>query len=126
LTSRMITVNAYASDDEMTFSLDVSGHANSAPYGEDIVCAAVSILTTTTAQRVSDIYDAFPDAFIVPPVVLLESGKASIHARLSDAKVYHSLSRDISAIFVGYFLLEYNYSDRVRLRVKGDFPARLA
>lgn len=45
----MIKAILYISGEEIS-GFDVSGHAEYAPYGEDIVCAAVSILTIATVN----------------------------------------------------------------------------
>ena len=45
----MIKAILYISGGEIR-GFDVSGHAEYAPYGEDIVCAAVSILTIATVN----------------------------------------------------------------------------
>ncbi len=39
---------------EADLRLSVTGHANSAPYGRDLICAAVSILLYTLADRVTN------------------------------------------------------------------------
>ena len=36
---------SYASNNQVNF-LEVTGHANSAPYGKDLICAAVSAVIT--------------------------------------------------------------------------------
>ena len=36
-------------------SLEVKGHANAGPYGEDLVCAAVSAILTGGFNNISDI-----------------------------------------------------------------------
>ena len=36
---------SYASNNQVNF-LEVTGHANSAPYGKDLICAAVSAVLT--------------------------------------------------------------------------------
>ena len=45
----MIKAILYISDGEIK-GFDVCGHAEYAPYGEDIVCASVSILTITVVN----------------------------------------------------------------------------
>ena len=35
----------YASNNQVNF-LEIKGHANSAPYGKDLICAAVSVVIT--------------------------------------------------------------------------------
>ena len=37
--------NGHASNNQVNF-LEVTGHANSAPYGKDLICAAVSAVLT--------------------------------------------------------------------------------
>lgn len=36
-------------------SLEIKGHANSAPYGEDLICAAVSAVITGGLNSIKDI-----------------------------------------------------------------------
>lgn len=36
-------------------SIEVKGHANSAPYGEDLVCAAVSAIVTGCANNIDEL-----------------------------------------------------------------------
>lgn len=45
----MIKAILYISGEEIS-GFDVGGHAEYAPYGEDIVCAAVSLLTIATVN----------------------------------------------------------------------------
>ena len=37
------------------YKIQVTGHANTAPYGSDIVCAAVSVLTQTLIEGLKNI-----------------------------------------------------------------------
>ncbi|ABR48461.1 protein of unknown function DUF464 [Alkaliphilus metalliredigens QYMF] len=48
-----IRVNRNKKNDISTF--EVKGHANSAHYGEDVVCAAISVLSQTTVLGLHDI-----------------------------------------------------------------------
>ena len=58
--------------EENTFkSLEVKGHANSAPHGEDLVCAAVSAILTGGANSLKDIKNFH---------IELQEGKALIKA----------------------------------------------
>ena len=40
-------------------SVEVSGHANTAPFGQDLVCAAVSTLTYTLINYIKEHSDMF-------------------------------------------------------------------
>ncbi len=44
----MIRVRIQRNKDNEILSFNITGHAKTAPYGEDIVCAAVSVLAQTT------------------------------------------------------------------------------
>lgn len=56
------------------YELRLSGHAGAAPYGEDIVCAAVSALFCTLAGGIS----AHEELFERTPVVYLRSGDSFV------------------------------------------------
>ena len=45
------------SEGEKLRSLEVKGHANSAPHGEDLVCAAVSAVITGGANAIKNLKD---------------------------------------------------------------------
>lgn len=45
------------SEGEKLQSLEVKGHANSAPHGEDLICAAVSAVVTGGANAIKDLND---------------------------------------------------------------------
>lgn len=36
-------------------SIEIKGHANSAPHGEDLICAAVSAIVTGCANNINDL-----------------------------------------------------------------------
>ena len=60
-------------------SMVLRGHAGSAPRGEDLVCAAVSILVYTAAEAVLDA--AAVGKLAQPPQILMKEGFAAITAR---------------------------------------------
>ena len=55
--------------------LTVKGHANSAEYGHDLVCASASILAHTIAAQVANLS---ADNKVQRPVIKLESGDAEV------------------------------------------------
>lgn len=59
-------------------AIDVSGHANAAPKGEDVICAGVSALVLTLAE-------ALPRAGAPDYTCSLADGKACIECRRTDA-----------------------------------------
>ncbi len=51
----MIKVNIYTGNENFISRFKIHGHSNFAPYGEDIICAAVSILGHTTLKSLVDV-----------------------------------------------------------------------
>jgi len=56
----MVKVKVKRSKDNHLISVEVSGHALSAPCGSDIVCAAVSVLTQTVIFALDDLLNIKP------------------------------------------------------------------
>nr|WP_054639424.1 ribosomal-processing cysteine protease Prp [Lactococcus fujiensis] len=57
-------------------SYEISGHAESGEYGHDVVCAAVSVLTITTANNLFDMAH-------IKPVTQMEDGYLYVEIPLS-------------------------------------------
>ncbi len=51
----------FETNDEQFIKFTLSGHAESGPYGHDLVCAAVSALTIGTANNLSRIASIEPE-----------------------------------------------------------------
>lgn len=49
-----IEIAVYCNRDGVVLGFRAEGHANTAPHGQDIVCAAVSVLTQTAALGLSE------------------------------------------------------------------------
>lgn len=47
-------------EDNGHINIDVNGHANYAPHGQDIVCAGVSAIVQTTLLGLEAIADSYP------------------------------------------------------------------
>ena len=81
----MIKITAIRNDGKIT-NLTVKGHANSAPKGEDLVCAAVSSILVGGCNALSQ-----PNCFAIK----LDSGDASIiekeHASKHDYEVLETM-----------------------------------
>ena len=67
-----------------TFGLQASGHAGSAPVGEDLVCCAVSTLVHTLAQRVLDLE---AEELAIDASVILEPAGSCIRAKTAAGSV---------------------------------------
>lgn len=81
-------------------ALEVKGHANSAPYGEDVVCGAVSLATFGAMNALENIDEEF-DYSIDP-----EQGSVSLKAknRISehDQIVLETLILQLKTVEVSY------------------------
>jgi len=87
--------------DEEALTLTVTGHAGSARYGRDLVCAAASILMLTLERALKD-RGALGE----------ESGKRSGYARITGTE--RSAQGIFETIFAGYALLEEEWPEYVR------------
>lgn len=94
------------------FDLTVKGHAGAAPKGEDIVCAAVTILTRTFAQN-ARIMDR--SGIVSGLRIELEPGNA--HISCKPAKKYKSVARTVlEGICLGFEMLEQEYPEYVKFK----------
>jgi len=56
----MIKANFELDSQNNILSFQVTGHAESGPYGQDIVCAAISVLTISTINGLEEVIDMHP------------------------------------------------------------------
>lgn len=95
-----------------TLVLAMDGHSGAAEPGEDLICAAATILAYTLAQNVQDAY--LNKMLRRKPKIALKQGEATITAKpLKDyrTEVYH-------AFFVvqrGFEVLAGNYPENVKV-----------
>ena len=109
----MIRVEIKYDRDKREASIQLEGHAGQAEAGKDIVCASASILTYTTAHIV-EVMHRHGD-FASPPIILLESGNATILCRANDDDIYAEVLHTFFVIQTGYRLLAHNYPQYVEL-----------
>lgn len=94
--------------------MDISGHAGYAPSGQDIVCAAVSILTMTLENMVYD------HAESLRPLIHKKDGECRISC--TPAKGNATKCRTIfETIYGGFELLSIHCPEHVQtIKVKGE------
>lgn len=63
----MITVELFLDENEQLRSFRISGHAGAAPYGEDIVCSAISVLSQTAVVGLEHFLS-------IPPTIEVQDG----------------------------------------------------
>jgi len=94
-------------------ALTLQGHAGSAPYGQDLVCAAVSALVYALAQRLTEL-DA-QGALEQPLVIKLSSGNARISA-IAKGDYEAEVMGNFRLIYSGLKLLQTHYPERIQIR----------
>lgn len=108
----MIQVRFSVSHDNKVVSMEMKGHAGSAPKGEDLICASATMLAYTAAQAVQFLWEN--EQLQRKPKIRLEDGKAQIVAipkEDSAAQVMHAFW----VVQCGAHVLAHNYPGHVRL-----------
>lgn len=95
--------------------VQIKGHANSAPYGHDLVCAAVSAIALTLAGNVS--YMETQDA-VRNVVIKLDEGNAEIRC-VAGKKYKESVGQVFRSICIGFELLSTKYPENISYVVRG-------
>lgn len=96
-------------------TLTIQGHAGGAPWGQNLVCAAVSMLAYALAQRLTELENQ--GALVQPPQIRLTSGDAQISAI---AKENHAdqVQEAFALIQSGLTLLHQRYPQQVQLKAE--------
>lgn len=93
-----------------TYILRLEGHAGQADVGQDVVCAAASILCYTAAQTALDLYDA--GKLRKKPRVDVEAGDSTVTICPKRDKVAEVLIA-LRTIETGFALLAHHYPEYV-------------
>lgn len=101
-----------------SITVKVEGHAGSAPRGEDIVCAAASILTYTIAQSLNYMHSE-GKLQKKPNIKISDTGDAVITAKPKEEHYAEALHCYFIAQ-VGFHLLEHNFPEYVTLEAFGE------
>lgn len=90
--------------------MEITGHAKSAPYGQDLVCAAVSTLICTLAEAVKQLYIyRLTDDFELE----VEEGNALIRCKPDD-HIKFAVAAIFETFFLGMMMLAQQYPDYVQ------------
>lgn len=109
----MIQVAFQEAQNRRALSFRLQGHAGQAPHGQDLVCAAASILAYTAAQVISDMYA--DSKLSLRPCIRLNRGDALVVVRPKE-EFYDEALYALYLVQRGYYLLERNYPQYVKLR----------
>lgn len=105
----MTEVHIYRNTEALKLSLTVSGHANTAPKGRDLLCAAVSALAETfiaTAEIMAEKGDCRCKADVA-------DGFAEVCCQCETEDAFAVLSVSLGTIKTGFALLESNYPKNI-------------
>ena len=99
-------------------SLHVKGHAGASAPGNDIVCAAASILSYTLAQNIKTAQQR--GLLKYRPTLKLKEGDSIITCRAKNADAYRELLHDYLFVQTGFQVLAYNYPSYVAVEMFGE------
>jgi uncharacterized protein YsxB (DUF464 family) len=106
----MIRAKFYTKNDSIHMSL--KGHAGSAPFGEDLICAGATMMAYTVAQAVQFMYDH--GKLKKKPKIYLREGRAVIIATPKDEDYAEAL-HTFWVAQCGIHVLAGNNPDHVKL-----------
>ena len=102
-------IHAYTEEKDGRFSFYVSGHAGYAPYGQDLICAGASVLTSTLAEVIWRLSDYSEIAMVDEK---LESGNTVLSADVGES-AREDFRVATSFFSVGFSLLAEQYPQYV-------------
>jgi uncharacterized protein YsxB (DUF464 family) len=107
----MVKINFWKVDNG-NICMKVKGHANAAPYGEDLICASASMLVYTVAQAMTFYYE---QGFLKgKPKIKIREGKASVHA-IPKEEYYAETLHSFWVAQCGAHVLAKNYPEYVSM-----------
>lgn len=107
----MITVTYYREDNRVI----MEGHAQSAPIGQDLVCASASMLIQTLAAFVNNMKAARQ---VKCPIIKLSDGHAFIDCKAPE-RYKSSVTLVFDAICAGFDLLAHDYPENISYEIRG-------
>lgn len=113
----MIVATFKRDTDKGSISLSVTGHANAAKEGEDLICAAASMLAYTVAQTLQFSFEE--GDLKEKPVIDISKGEAYVEAIPTD-EGYALALHTFFVAQVGFSLLEHNYPDHAKIISFGE------
>ena len=113
----MVKAEFFTNKESGSITMKLTGHAEQAKKGEDIVCAAASILAYTVAQALQFMYEE--GDLQKKPHSKLEEGDTIIIAKPKKDS-YEEALHTFFVAQVGYHLLSHTYPQYVSLSSFGD------
>lgn len=95
--------------------LTMTGHANSAPVGHDLVCSAASILALTLAANVEHMADAGMCCNVVREI---QEGEARISCKAVRGSE-RIVSNTFQSVCVGFEILSSKFPENISFKILG-------
>ena len=108
----MITATFYQKPSQGSIHMTLRGHSGAAPTGEDLICAAATMLAYTAAQSVQFLHEQ--GMLKRKPKIHISDGEATIIATPNEdgyAEVLHTFW----VVQTGIYVLAHNYPQNVKL-----------
>jgi len=108
----MITAKFYQKPGNGSIHMTLKGHAEAAPKGEDLICAAATMLVYTLAQAVQFLHEQ--GKLKKKPKLLIRDGEATIIATPTE-EAYAEALHAYWVAQCGIHVLQHNYPKNVKL-----------
>ncbi|MDK1727434.1 ribosomal-processing cysteine protease Prp [Dellaglioa algida] len=100
-------------DAKIIDAFEITGHADSGEYGQDIVCAAVSVLTINTVNSLTEL------AEINPEVEMDKENGGLMKVKLAESELSNVKGQlFLESLVLGLQSIEQNYQDYIELTLK--------
>lgn len=106
----MIKVEFFVDKKKKSAELSVTGHAEMAEEGKDLVCAASSILAYTAEAAVSELKGKLSEE----PKVKMQTGIAVISCVARSKRAYREIVRSLLIIMNGYKILAESFPEYIK------------
>ena len=108
----MITAKFYLKPSNGSIHMTLKGHAQAAPYGEDLICASATMLAYTVAQAVQFMHEQ--GKLKKKPKISLKEGNATIIVTPNEDDYAEAL-HTFWVAQCGIHVLAHNYPQNVKL-----------
>ena len=108
----MVKIHFWQDQEKGSIHLKVSGHSNTAPKGQDLVCASATILVYTVAQAMQFMYEQ--GQLLEKPKMKIREGKAVVTAKPKE-EFYAEALHTFWVAQCGAHVLACNYPGAVSL-----------
>ena len=108
----MITARFYQKPSQGSIHMTIKGHADSAPKGEDLICASATMLAYTVAQAVQFMNES--GKLKKKPKIRFKDGEATVIATPTE-DAYAEVLHTFWVAQCGVHVLAHNYPNNVEL-----------